>query len=214
MTIGRAAGTTSVSSQSGADPRKLMHDYMAHLYETVNANTTETIIGVAKTLVDILPEGTPAEEVTAKMLELARAADEKRGVIWPDVDPDHFKESGIDWHVFPNSVILHGVTFMLGYRARPNGFDPDSCIFEVYVMERFPEGEAPKTENVFQPDMSEERWRLVLAQDFANMGEVQRGVKSAGFPGARPNPVQEQAVINFHRNLASYMGRGGPEAIG
>jgi Ring hydroxylating alpha subunit (catalytic domain) len=53
----------------------------------------------------------------------------------------------------------------------------------------------------------------VVIQDFNNMGEMQKGVKSRAFPGARPNPFQEQSVINFHRNLASYMGTGAPAQI-
>jgi phenylpropionate dioxygenase-like ring-hydroxylating dioxygenase large terminal subunit len=206
-------GTTTISANAGDDPRKLAAEYMAHLYETVNATTTETIVASARKLVDVLPEDVSSDEAMATMMTLAREADAARGVTWPDIDPTHFKESGIDWHIFPNSIILHGVTFILGYRARPNGLDPDSCIFEVYVLERFPDGAAPKTENIFQPDMSEDRWRLVLAQDFANMGEVQKGMKSIAFPGTRPNPVQEQAVINFHRTLAAYMGRGAPQRV-
>jgi hypothetical protein len=186
---------------------------MQHLLDTVNANTTQTIVDAAKRLVDVLPPTATADEVAAKMMELAFIADAERGVHWPQVDPDHFRESGIDWHVFPNSVILHGISFILGYRARPNGYDPDSCVFEVYVLERYPEGEEPKPENVYQPDMSEESWRKVLAQDFNNMPEVQKGMKSKGFPGARPNPVQEQAVVNFHRTLAGYMGSGAPEVL-
>jgi hypothetical protein len=102
---------------------------------------------------------------------------------------------------------------VLGYRARPNGYDPDSCIFEVYVLERYPEGQEPVTENIYQPDQTEEKWRKVLVQDFTNMPEVQRGMKSRGFPGTRPNPRQEQPVINFHRTLAQYMGTGAPRPI-
>lgn len=206
-------GTTAINTKAGIDPRKLIADFMQHLLDTVNANTTQTIVDAAKKLVDVLPEGTHPDLVSAKMMEMAAMADAERGIIWPNIDPEHFAESGIDWHVFPNTIILHGVTFILGYRARPNGVDPDSCIFEVYVLERFPEGQEPKPENVYQPDISEDKWRLVLTQDFNNMSEVQAGVKSWSFPGMRPNPKQEQSVINFHRNLADYMGTGAPKPI-
>lgn len=206
-------GTTTISANAKTDPRKLVHNYQSHLYETINATTTQTIVDTAKTLIDVLPEGTSGDEVMVELMTRARAADAARGVEWPTIDPEHFKESGIDWHVFPNSILLHGITFLLGYRARPNGLDPDSCIFEVYVLERYPDGEEPHPENVHQPDISEDKWRLVLSQDFSNMGEVQKGMKSVAFPGARPSPVQEQAVINFHRNLADYMGRGAPVPI-
>jgi len=206
-------GTTSIATNAGMDPRIQAAEFMAHLYETVNANTTQTIVDAAKRLVDVLPADAPPDVVMTKMMELAAQADAARGVNWPTIDPEHFRDSGIDWHVFPNTIILHGVTFILGYRARPNGFDPDSCIFEVYVLERYPAGQEPKPANVYQPDISEDKWRLVLTQDFNNMGEVQKGIKSLAFPGPRPNPYQEQSVINFHRNLASYMGTGAPKEI-
>jgi hypothetical protein len=152
--------------------------------------------------------------VNAKLMELARSIDAERGVTWPAVDPEHFIQSGIDWHIFPNCVILHGITFLLGYRARPDGYDPNSCIFEVYFLERFPVGqEPPLPENVHQPDITEETWRLVLCQDFQNMPQVQRGMRSRGYAGAMPNPLQEKTVINFHRNLAAYMGAGAPQPL-
>ena len=38
------------------------------------------------------------------------------------------------------------------------------------------------------------------------MADMQRGMKSAGFAGARPNPVQERAVSNFHKSLHDFIG--------
>ena len=114
-------------------------------------------------------------------------------------------ETGIDWHVFPNSIFLPSLTTVLRYRARPNGTDPNSCIFEVYVIERFPEGQEPKTEWVYEEEPSEEKWRLILAQDFGNMGEVQAGQHSLGFAGGRTNPFQERTVSNFHRMIREWI---------
>jgi hypothetical protein len=50
-------------------------------------------------------------------------------------------------------------------------------------------------------------------QDFDNMREVQRGMRSRGFRGAIPSPHQEQTVANLHRNLARYVGLGRPEKL-
>ena len=172
---------------------------------TVNASTTDTLVTAAARLVDELPEGTPTGEVMAHYIESARRDDAARGVVWPMIDPEHYAKTGINWHIFPNLSIQHGYSFALCYRARPAGHDPDKCIFEVCVLELFPEGEAPKTEWVYA-EATEENWRLVLAQDFANMREVQRGMKSRGFPGPLPNPKQERPVSNFHHNLAAFMG--------
>jgi hypothetical protein len=110
-------------------------------------------------------------------------------------------------------VILQGITFALCYRARPNGTDPNSCIFDVYVIERYPEGGEPETDWVNVPDPMDDRWPEVLQQDFNNMPYVQKGMKSRGFIGARPNPRQEITVINFHKTLAQYMGLGTPEPL-
>ena len=115
--------------------------------------------------------------------------------------------------MFPNLSIAHGYTFALCYRVRPHGYNPDKCIFEAYVLERFPNGQEPETEWVYAEATDVEKWRSVLMQDFANMGEVQRGMKSRGFRGTLPNPKQEQPVSNFHRNLANYMGTGEPRPL-
>ena len=73
----------------------------------------------------------------------------------------------------------------LAYRARPFGDDPDMCIFEACALERYPEGQEPVTEWV-QAEPTEENWGKVLAQDFANMKYVHKGMKSRGFRGAYP----------------------------
>jgi nitrite reductase/ring-hydroxylating ferredoxin subunit len=208
-------GITGMQVHESQDNRTAMADFMELLNTTVGLGTltTQTIVDAARRAIDLLPKDATAEQTAAKMMELACQADAARGVVWPVIAADHFAKSGIDWHVFPNSIFLHGVTFILGYRARPHGDDPDSCIFEVYALERFPEGQEPRPENVYQPDTTEERWQVVLCQDFANMPEVQKGMKSKGFRGVMPNPRQEKPIINMHRNLAEFMGTGAPRAM-
>jgi nitrite reductase/ring-hydroxylating ferredoxin subunit len=207
------AGLGSVMAAPGQDPRVAAAELHEELMRTLNATTTQTLVNAAKRLVDELPPGTPAEQVGAHLMSMAERDDAARGVIWPKIDPALQAAVGHDWHVFPNSILLVGITFALCYRARPNGFDPNSCIFEVYVIERFPEGQEPKTEWVFEADPSEEKWKLILAQDFVNMPEVQKGMKSRGFEGSRPNPLQEIPILYFHQLLAKYMGTGKPKPL-
>jgi nitrite reductase/ring-hydroxylating ferredoxin subunit len=197
----------------GRDPRITTAQSLHAIMEGVNSCTTDTMLQAADRLVDELPAGSTAEAVAAHFNTLARAIDAARGVIWPTLDPALLPETGHDWHLFPNSVVLQGITYALCYRARPNGADPDSCIFETYVIERYPEGQEPQTEWVNVPDPGDDRWPEVLQQDFENMPFVQRGMKSRGFRGARPNPRQEVAVHHFHRTLAGYMGRGAPTPL-
>ena len=204
---------TDPPQQDGRDPRITTAESLHAIMDGVNSCTTDTMLQAADRLVDELPAGTPADVVAAHFSALAESIDAERGVIWPKLDPELQPKTGHDWHLFPNTVVLQGITFALVYRARPNGADPNSCLFEVSVIERYPEGGEPKTEWVHVPDPQDERWPEVLQQDFGNMPFVQRGMKSRGFRGARPNPRQEVAVIHFHETLARYMGRGAPEPL-
>lgn len=207
------AGAITVGVEEDQDPRITMAELFNELWTTVGT-TTQTVVDTAYRLKDELPAGTPPEQVAQHLMVSAATADAQRGVFWPQMSPEHYAACGLDWHIFPNSAILPGMTHALCYRARPNGYDPNSCIFEVYILERYPEGQEPKTEWVYEPDASEAKWRLILSQDFLNIPEVQKGMKSRGFAGPRPSPLQEIAVIHFHRTLAKYMGTGAPVEMG
>jgi phenylpropionate dioxygenase-like ring-hydroxylating dioxygenase large terminal subunit len=197
----------------GGDPRVSTYELVRENYETVNYSaSTETLVNAASRLVDELPEGTPPDQVIAHMMASAKADDAARGVTWPEISPEQMAEAGLAWSLFPNQTILQGVTFALCYRTRPYGDDPNKCIFESYALERYPEGEEPDTEWV-QAEPNEENWGKVLAQDFANMEWVQKGMKSRGFRGTLPNPHQERKITNFHRVLAQYMGTGSPRLL-
>lgn len=208
-----AQSSTITRAGKGEDARISTYDLQNEIYETVNhASTTETLVKAAKRLVDELPAGTPPQEVIAHWMASAKADDAARGVVWPEISQEQMSKAGLAWSIFPNMAILQGITFALCYRARPYGDDPSKCIFESFAIERFPEGEAPRTEWVYA-EPTAEKWGSVLAQDFSNMASVQRGMKSRGFRGTLPNPHQERKVTNFHRNLARYMGRGWPKLL-
>lgn len=210
---GEGTGGASSGAAGAPDMRIGLATALNQNWEELNATTTQTMVDVANRLVDELPEGTPALEVQMHLMRRTIEEDARQGVIWPSIDPAHAAAAGNDWHIFPNTVIIQGPTFALCYRARPNGYDPDSCIFEVYTLQRYPEGQEPKPENLYCPTIDEANWRKVLCQDFSNMADVQKGMKSAGFPGIRPHPLEEQSIVNFHRSLALYMGRGAPEPL-
>lgn len=195
---------------SGKDPRVSTAEMQEYTWSGVNTNTTLTLVNAAKRLKDELPEGTPAPEVLKHWLDSARADDALRGVIWPVVDAAHVARSGTAWQIFPNQQIGHAPNNMLCYQARPYGFDPDKCYFEVAVYELYPEGQAPETEWTYGDPAD---FPHVLKQDFSNMAAVQQGMKNVGYRGNIPNPKAEGAVISLHRNLAKYMGTGSPREM-
>jgi phenylpropionate dioxygenase-like ring-hydroxylating dioxygenase large terminal subunit len=194
---------------AGADPRKSTAEMQLYTWREV---TTQTLVDAAARLVDELPEGTPADKVLKHWLDSARRDDAARGVVWPTVDPAHVGKTGTSWQIFPNFQIGHAVNNMLCYSARPFGYNPDKCIFEAAVYELFPKGKEPPTEWEYL-SVDHPKWGSVLVQDFANMAAVQQGLKNGGFRGALPNPKAEGAVTSLHRNLARYMGTGGPKNL-
>lgn len=205
---------TGVGKSDKHLPRRIPYLAIKQAADTVWANYSETFLEAAKQVAENLPESATAAEVGAALMQTAHGIDAARGVDWPAVTPEQLVKVGINWHLFPNQVILPNVTFALGFRVRPDGFDPDSCITEIYALERYPEGQTPTTNWEHAPDMlSPESWPLLLRQDFKQMGEVQKGMRSGAVSFMLPNPLQEAGVINLQRNLAAYMGQYHPEPI-
>jgi len=204
---GPGEGSHHIFPEPRKDYLQGMADSSWMMLETLDAFLSHSMVHALQRVPAELPPETTAFEAYAKAQQWAREMDAAKGVKWPEVSTEQALAAGYDWHVFPNMVILMAPTFLLGYRARPNGYDPDSCIFEVYTLDRAPEGvEPPQPVNERCDDLTNEKfWGRVLMQDFNNMEQVQRGVKQKGFPGIRPNPLKEQAVANFHRTLAKYM---------
>ena len=153
------------------------------------------------------PEDTPPMEVLMKVAQFQRQAAIAYGAGWPGSRRSSSARPGTDWHVFPNMVFLIWPDGMLSYRARPDGYNPDSCIYDIWSMARFAPGSEPPLKREFYYGKDDwktnvvENFGLILSQDFQNMGEVQHGMKSRGFRGARTNPLQESAISNFHRVL-------------
>jgi nitrite reductase/ring-hydroxylating ferredoxin subunit len=210
-----ATSNTVTRAAKGDDPRRTTFELHNEILQTVKSGTTATLVEAARRLVDELPEGASPSEVAEHWRATARRLDAERGVIWPDIDHEAEAKAGLAWNVFPNMSFQHGPTFSLCYRARPHpSGDPNKCIFEAFHIERFPKGEEPQTEWVYVDATTEfHKWPPVLQQDFSNMADVQKGMRSKGFRTLLTNPMQEQKVTNFHENLARYMGRGAPRPL-
>jgi phenylpropionate dioxygenase-like ring-hydroxylating dioxygenase large terminal subunit len=188
-----------------ADIRKGLAEFNRILWETLRATTTQDMVTASARLLE-LPEDISVPGAFAAFDRFHREELAKRGATMPDVTYEQQIAAGIDWHIFPNMVFLHSPTNLLGYRARPNGDDPDSCIFEAYQLIRLAEGEKPqKVEVEHGASWRDVEWGLILEQDFQNMAEVQRGMKVRGFKGIRLNPVKELAVRNFHQVLENFL---------
>lgn len=110
-------------------------------------------------------------------------------------------------HLFPNFLgpLSHGNATL--YRARPNGLDPDSTLLDYWALEWVPRGgQASPIQRKFYEDWSVKDWGQINNQDFENMAEVTRGMKSRWYKRALLNPVQEANVIHHQRVIDRYLG--------
>ncbi|HEY0651033.1 aromatic ring-hydroxylating dioxygenase subunit alpha [Phenylobacterium sp.] len=190
----------------GDDIRPGILAYMEDMAATLNAGSSVRAVHAARRVMQEVPPGSTPVEVLTAFGTFIREDAVNSGAGYPPITPQQIYAAGIDWHLFPNQIMLQSPTGLLGYRARPNGDDPDSCIWNVYSMQRYPPGEEPKVVEEWSHDLTDEAfWGRILCQDYENMADIQRGMKSRGFAGSRPNPVQERAVSNFHRALHDFL---------
>jgi phenylpropionate dioxygenase-like ring-hydroxylating dioxygenase large terminal subunit len=192
-------------------PDDIRHGLVGILKEldrTLKAMFSERSTHATTRLLEEVPAGTPPYEVLMKATEFQKEAAIAGGAGWPQLSFEQMGKAGADWHVFPNLVFLQTADAALVYRARPNGNNPDSCIFDIWSLVRYAPGTEPTLRREFYPDgtvNTAENFGLILSQDFQNMGEVQRGMHSLGFTGSRTNPLQESSVTNFHKALYQYI---------
>ena len=109
--------------------------------------------------------------------------------------------------MFPNYFILPQYGNALVYRVRPNGTDPESCLFELWSLTIPAAGEeTPRAvrQGPFAPDDTD-HWPRIPLQDFSNIGRQQRGVHSQGFDGLRLSHTYEAGIVNMHRQLDRYL---------
>jgi len=156
----------------------------------------------AQTLMQHAPADVDPMTAFGMAVELGRAAAEADGAGYPKgLSYEKFGRAGADFHIFPNMVVLPYFDGALWYRARPNGDDPDTCIYDIWSLARYAPGQEPPLERRVVNVMAGESVGTILDQDISNMSKVTRGMKSRAFRFARPNPVQEVEVSNFHRVL-------------
>jgi len=118
------------------------------------------------------------------------------------------------YSIFPNFAPWAGFNPNIVYRFRPNGDDPDTCIMEVMMMMRYPEGsERPADAPVIElrPEQPytevEELGALadVFEQDMCNLPFVQKGMKQSKKGAVSLGNYQEVRIRHLHQVLDRYI---------
>ena len=120
--------------------------------------------------------------------------------------------------LFPNFAPWAGHGTVITYRHRPNGDDVDSCIMDIFLLTRYPEGTEPPEDaptlrlGIDQPfsdaaDVLGVGMANVFNQDGANLPQVQKGLKASRKGTVTLGNYQEVRIRHFHQTLEKYINR-------
>lgn len=150
-----------------------------------------------------LPEGQTTRDVFRGM------AYEKNQKFMPDLPVDQYLQV-YHYTIFPNICFNLMPGMFVGLMARPNGDDPDSCVFDMITLQH-PGDEARepvKREWIDDPETAE--LGVVMAQDVGNFERVQQGMHNRPLRKIKLAGYQEKRLLNRRRVIdeffASYAG--------
>ncbi|MCX7863732.1 MAG: aromatic ring-hydroxylating dioxygenase subunit alpha, partial [Novosphingobium sp.] len=186
-------------------PRDWLIGQLSEVHQTLHGIVHDEGARAIERLKTEVPDTATLEEAAAVYTTLLKEEMARSGIAYPEgITAKHMAST--EWHIFPNTSILPSPEGAFWYRARPNGDNPDSCIFDVLSLGRFAPGKEPEWTHEVYEDLADFKGQNpILEQDFSNMLAVHKGMRSRGFKGARPNPVQESNVYNIHRVLHGFM---------
>jgi phenylpropionate dioxygenase-like ring-hydroxylating dioxygenase large terminal subunit len=114
--------------------------------------------------------------------------------------------------LFPHYFLLPFLSSVSAYRIRPLG--PESCLFEIWSLTQFPEGQepAPVMETIMLPYDSKD-FPPIPQQDYANIPDQQRGLHAEGFDFMRLSSTIEGLISNYQRIIDGYLAGVAPEKL-
>jgi phenylpropionate dioxygenase-like ring-hydroxylating dioxygenase large terminal subunit len=188
----------------GIDPLEVAIESSRLLHEGLQAMTLERDLRA----IEGLRNGEePGRSVGRKIVEAIYEAAATEGVTLPSPDPEAIARWGGVFFVFPNYFILPQYGNALIYRSRPNGTDPESCLFELWSVSIPPEGDEPMRPSRLGPFGPDDAtvWPTIPLQDFSNIERQQRGIHTLGFDRMRLSDRYEGGILNMHRELDRYL---------
>jgi nitrite reductase/ring-hydroxylating ferredoxin subunit len=155
-------------------------------------------------MVEALPEETSLSDFMAGLRRQQAAAESL------DLDgvSDDDLLGGQDWNIFPNIMTPMNALSGNVFRFRPNGSDPESCIWDLWTLQRFPEGGGPQkkvTREYYEYWREHDAWGKLIQQDLRNIPDIQKGMHSRTFERLICGR-QDGNIVNFHRALMRYIG--------
>ncbi len=106
--------------------------------------------------------------------------------------------------LFPHYFLLPFFSNMSAYRIRPTG--PESCIFELWSLTFYPEGQEPPP--VLEPRVlpyNSQEFPEIPRQDYSNIPLQQKGMHASGFDFMRLSKDIEGLISNYNRIIDGHL---------
>ena len=168
----------------------------------------EKEVAIARELADVDLPGDPQLAMMTWFGLVAQAITDKlraRGENVPDL-PRAMQEHPLEAveYLFPHYFLLTYFSSMSSYRIRPLG--PESCLFELWSLTHYPEGEAPEPprEPTVLPFDSQD-FPMIPRQDYSNIPIQQKGLHSEGLDVLRLSKDREGLISNYQRLIDGYI---------
>jgi phenylpropionate dioxygenase-like ring-hydroxylating dioxygenase large terminal subunit len=187
------------------NPVELMANRLQLLVDGMDAQVLQEDVDIVRSLGDKpIPEGSSLGGEYVKALYADAAA---KGRPMPQPTPEILGMWGGEIFVFPNLMILPQAGNAMIYRVRPNGFDPDSCTFEIMSTKSYPaDATPPRAIMQTVTDLEDpEQVRLIPRQDLGNIPRMQKGLRSHGMRHTYLAKEQEKIILNMHQELDRYL---------
>jgi phenylpropionate dioxygenase-like ring-hydroxylating dioxygenase large terminal subunit len=159
-----------------------------------------------------LPAGNRARDVLAAHVQ--RDLGERFGQDFSHLSVSETIDS-IEYFLFPNQFFFPGLDKSMCYRFRPDGDDPNRCIFDLIILRPNPlDGPAPRppvpTELSVEDSYTlcnelDRGLAMVYDQDTANMAAQTRGFKGSSKRGQTLGNYQEVRARHLHTMVGRYL---------
>lgn len=192
-------------ARTAGDPVDIMADRLNLLVTGMDAMVLKEDVALVRSLKGKpIPEGSSLGGEYVKAL-YATAAAEQRPM--PKPAREVLNQWGGEIFVFPNLMILPQAGNCMIYRVRPNGFDPDSCIFEILSTKTYPATQpVPRPVVQSMEDVSDpEQFLQIPRQDFANIPRMQKGLHTKGCKQIWLADYYEKLILNMHQEIDRYV---------
>ena len=156
-----------------------------------------------------MPKVGPGESARSVLSDYLRGMHKARGLDLSSVSDSEILD-GIEYFIYPNLIMWAGYSLPLYYRVRPNGQDPNSCIWELMVVVDVPAGAPLLRDAAMRMTPTDEPWAAapelggigaLVDQDMVNLAKIQRGMQSQACRELIFSNYQERNLRNFQRHV-------------